>query len=275
MNNSISIVFVVAVAAGLLGFLVAHGGVAQASTDVDVSDANVDMPNAGEHYPQETSSGTISVTGYAEATMDPELFVARLGIGVTEPTAVEALDENKRVVDEVIKAVMSTGVDEDKIHTSNINIRPQYTDEDDESGMQTSVLAGYHVSNMVTVTTYNLTIAADILDRAVEAGANTVESADFTLPSSTEERIHERLLVEATSNAKHKAEIVLAQLDQEIIGVKSVDVDLKDEIEQVVDALNPLTDLLAAFTGESTSTLSSDQTFETSVVVTFLIGPKQ
>ena len=274
MNKSTSIVFVGAVAAGLLGFLVAHGGVAQASTDVDVPDTDVDIPNVGEHYPQEISSGTIAVTGYAESTMDPELFVAKLGIGITEPAAVEALGENKRIVDEVIKAILATGVAEDEIRTSNISISPQYTEEWDDFDMYTEVLAGYHVSNTVTVTTYNLTIAADILDRAVEAGANTVESVDFTLSPRTEKLVHERLLVEAASDAKHKAEIVLAQLDQEIVGVGSITVDIKDEIEQVADALGPLTDLVAAFSGESASTLSSDQTLETSVVVTFLIGPK-
>lgn len=274
MNKSASIVLVGAVAVGLLGFLVAHGGAAQASTDVDVSDADVGMLNAGEHNPQKISSGTISVTGYAETTMDPELFVARLGIGITEPTAVEALDENKRMVDEVIKAILNTGVDEDEIHTSNINISPRYIDEYDEFDMHTSVLAGYHVSNIVTVTTYNLTIAADILDMAVESGANTVESADFTLSPRTEKIVHERLLAEATSDAKHKAEIVLAQLDQEIVGVESVTVDIKDEIQQVTDALSPLTDLFSAASGELTTPLSSDQTRESSVVVTFLIGPK-
>lgn len=274
MNKSISIVLVGAVAAGLLGLLIAHGGIAQAAPDVDVSDADVDMLDIGKHHPQEISSGTISVTGYAETTMDPELLVVRFGVGITEPTAVEALDENKRMVDEVIKAIMSTGVDEDEIRTSNINISPQYTDEWDDYGMYTEVLAGYHVSNIVTVSTYNLTIAADMLDSAVEAGVNTVESVDFTLSPKTEKSVHERLLTEATSDAKHKAEIVLAQLDQEIVGVKSVTVDIKDEIEQVTDAISPLTDLFAAVSDESTSTLSSDQTRETSVVVTFLIGPK-
>lgn len=277
-KNRTSAILAGAVVAGLLGLLVAYVGVAQASTDADILGAD-------EYHPQETPSQVISVTGHAETTVDPELLVVKLGISATQFTAADALAENKRMTDEVINAILTTGVSEDEIHTSFIHIVPRYNNEiisefaDPSTGFGSDmpILAGYLVSNVVTVTTQNLTVAADLLDRAVEAGANTVESVDFTLLPETEKLIHERLLAEATSDAKNRAEIVLAQLDQEIVGVESIQTDIYDELDALVDVLDPLTSLLDLFGsagGEPTPTPTSDQTLEKSVVVTFLIGPK-
>ena len=273
MKKSASIIALVGVAAvGLLGSFMAYG-LAQTSTNGDSSDTNVAILSAGEVHLQDRSSGIISVNGYAETIVDPDLFVAKLGVSITEDTTAEALDENRRVMDEVIKAIQSVGVAEDEIRISNISIDTPHTDEQNSFDSPSFLVTGYSVSNMVTVTTDNLALAADILDTAIEAGVDRVESADFILSPDTKKLVQERLFVEATSDAKHKAEVVLAQLDQEIIGVESVTVDIKDEIEQVTNVLDPITSLLAG-KGGPMPTLSSDQMLETSIVVTFLIGPK-
>ena len=294
MNKNILFAVLAATAtAGLLGSLAAYGGTAQASPDEgapepgssasnpgsDILDLSECYPNLDKEYPAlgtcDADSlgllGSILVSGSAETSVDPDLLVVRLGVNIVEPTAAEALAENSRTLTEVVGAIMAAGITEDEISTSYLSIHPDYSDEWDESGTYKRVLTGYRATNTITVTTSNLTIAADILDGAVGAGANTVESVRFALSPQVEKEVREGLITEAVSDALNKAEIALAPLDQEILGVKSVLVD----VDEAIAPVGRLLESAAAFASVDASTpiFSSDQTIRTSVTITFVTGP--
>ncbi len=294
MNKNILFAVLAATAtAGLLGSLAAYGGTAQASPDEgapepgssasnpgsDILDLSECYPNLDKEYPalgtcdadSTNLLGSISVSGSAETSVDPDLLVVRLGVNIVEPTAAEALAENSRTLTEVVGAIMAAGITEDEISTSYLSIHPDYSDEWDESGTYKRVLTGYRATNTITVTTSNLTIAADILDGAVGAGANTVESVRFALSPQVEKEVREGLITEAVSDALNKAEIALAPLDQEILGVKSVLVDVDEALKPVGRILESA--VAFASLDASTPIFSSDQTIRTSVTITFVIGP--
>ena len=215
MNKNILFAVLAATAtAALLSSLAAYGGMAQASPDAGAYDTGAgildldecypdldkDYPALDKCYPDSTSFlGSISVSGSAEASVEPDLLIVRLGVDIVEPTAAEALAENSRVLTGVVDAIKSAGITEDEINTSYLSIRPDYSDEWDEFGMYKRVLVGYRAANTITVTTSNLTIAADILDGAVGAGANTVESVRFALSPQVEKSVREGLITEAVS----------------------------------------------------------------------------
>lgn len=292
-KNILFAVLAGAAAVGLLSSLAAYGGTAQASPDIGVHDNDTGIldldecyPTYDERYPDldkdypgldncsdlKKSTGVISVSGSADASVDPDLLIVTLGVDIVKPTAAEALAENSRVLTAVVDAITSAGVTEDEISTSYLSIYPDYESVWDEFGNYQRMLVGYRASNTITITTSNLTIAADILDGAVGAGANTVESVRFALSPQVEKDIREDLITEAVSNALNKAEIALDPLDQEIVGVQSVLVDVDEAIAPVSRILE---DAFAfAADADSTPIFSSDQTLRTFVTVTFYIGPE-
>lgn len=174
----------------------------------------------------------------------------------------------------VVDAITSVGVTEDEISTSYLSIYPDYEGVWDEFGNYQRMLVGYRASNTITIATSNLTIAADILDGAVGAGANTVESVGFALSPQVEKSIREGLIAEAVSNALDKAEIALDPLNQEIVGVQSVLVDVDEGIGPVSRILEDAFAFASAADADSTPIFSSDQTLRTFVTITFYIGPE-
>src|SRR3989337_3764416 len=81
---------------------------------------------------------------------------------------------------------------------------------------------GDEFPKILSVETKKLDLAASIIDNAVGTGVNRVDNVYFTLSPDTHLKIKDELLVDATSNAKLKAEKALLPLDHSIIGVKTV-----------------------------------------------------
>ena len=166
---------------------------------------------------------TLSVTGMATTSVEPDLLTVRFGIEIQEPTAQQALEKNSEMMNKVILALKSVGILESEISTSSLDIYPVYEYISDEFlGIQTRELVGYKVSNILSVETEKLELAATIIDHGVEAGVNRVDSVYYTLSPQRQLEFKDDLLEQAIENAKSKASKALAPLDHSVIGVKSI-----------------------------------------------------
>jgi len=213
----------------------------------------------------------LSVTGMATTSVEPDLLTVRFGIEIQEPTAQQALEKNSEMMNKVILALKSVGISESEISTSSLDIYPVYEYVNDEFlGIQTRDLVGYKVSNILSVETENLDLAATIIDHGVEAGVNRVDSVYYNLSPQRQLELKDDLLEKAIENAKSKAGKALAPLDHSVIGVKSVSLS-----EFGIPYPQPV------FRGDfaeskamssSTPVFSSEQDITTSVQVVFLIG---
>jgi uncharacterized protein YggE len=223
--------------------------------------------DAQEVTPFPSREKTITVTGMATASVDPDQLNINFGVETQEKTAKEALDSNSILMDKAISAIKSAGIPESDIGTSSFNIYPVYdSHEDKETGRTTQELVGYRVSNVVTVQTGKLGSAASIIDGAVNAGINKVDSVYFSLAPATQQKLKDDLLEKAVLNAKSKAEKALAPLDHSIIGVKSVSLD-----EFSIPMYNaPSYDMTSS--RAPTPIFSSNQDVTTSANVVFIIG---
>ena len=222
------------------------------------------------HWP-----GTLSVTGYASAMVEPELLVITLGVEAIEPTAGEALASNSRVLTAVVGALNATGVSEDEISTSYLNIHQEHEYIWDEFGQNQRIPVGYRATNVITVTTDHLDKAAEILDEATGAGATRVESVRFTISPETGQAVREGLIADAVSNARHKADLALAPLDYGIVGIDSIAVDSTEPLSRAfTDTLAFAADFARVAADASPPIFSSDQTISTAVTIVFLIGPE-
>jgi len=223
-----------------------------------------------ENGPQEK---TISVTGTASTSVEPDLLVVTFGMETQEKTAKEALDANSDAMNRVISAINIAGIKQDQISTSGFNIFPVYDGfEDPVTKRWTQELRGYQVTNTITVKTGKLDLAASIIDGAVTAGANRVDNVYFTISPDRQVILKDDLIGRAVENAKEKAEKALTPLEYTIVGVKAV--SLSDfAMPSPMPMYNMAFDSMA---GKSAPTpiFSADQDINTSASVVFLIGSK-
>ncbi|MCH8833460.1 MAG: SIMPL domain-containing protein [Thaumarchaeota archaeon] len=182
-----------------------------------------DNQATAEITPFPSREKVISVTGTATASVEPDLLIMTFGVETQEKTAKQALESNSQLMNGVVEAIKSTGISEDELSTTRLNIFPVYDSYRDKiTGKYTQELIGYRVTNTITVETNNLDSAADVIDGAVEAGVNRVDSVYFTLSPAKELDVKDQLIAKAVLNAKAKAENALSPLNHKIIGVKAI-----------------------------------------------------
>lgn len=234
--------------------------------------ATYNQANAEEVTPFPTREKTISVTGVATTSVDPDLLTVNFGTETQEKTAQQALASNSEMMNKVISALKTAGISVDEISTSSINIYPVYESYQDEMKRYRSELVGYKVSNIISVETKKLDSAAAIIDGAVSAGVNRVDSVYFSLSPEKQMTLKDKLIEDAVLNAKQKAENALTPLNHEIIGVKSISLS-----EFAMPYPTPMYDGYAMAESSMkmaapTPVFSSDQDITTSANVVFLIG---
>ena len=227
---------------------------------------------AEEVTPFPSREKTISVSGLATMSVEPDLLTVTFGTETQEKTAQQALVSNSEMMNNVISAIKSAGITDEEISTSSLSIYPVYESYRDESDRYRTELIGYEVSNIISVETRNLDLAAAIIDGAVSAGVNRVDSVYFSLSPEKHLALKDKLLEDAILNAKEKASNALAPLDHKIIGVKSVSLS-----EFGIPYPQPMFKgdfamAESAISSAPTPVFSSDQDVSTSAHVVFLIG---
>ena len=91
-------------------------------------------------------SATISVTGTATASVDPDIFTVRLGVSTQDKNAGMALSSNSKTMENVIAGVMGAGINRDEISTSSLKVYPVYGDYDYDKNE--SPIVGFTVATM-------------------------------------------------------------------------------------------------------------------------------
>jgi len=218
---------------------------------------------------------TISVTGTATTSVEPDLLVITFGVETQEVTAKQALDVNSQTMTGIIDAIKLTGITEDEINTSRFNIYPVYEGyEDPTTKRWKQDLTGYQVTNTITVETANLALAADIIDGAVTAGANRVDNVSFELSPEKYMQLKDDLIEKAIVNAQTKAENALRPLDYSITGVKAVSLSEFGGFPPPLPMFGMAFDqsIERSFASSPTPVFSSEQDVSTTTNVIFLIG---
>jgi len=227
---------------------------------------------AQETTPFPSREKVISVTGTATTSVDPDRLVIQFGVETQEKTAKASLETNSQLMTNVVNAIMAVGITEDELSTSRMNISPIYDYYNEPQGKRTQELVGYRVSNILMVETSSLDKAADIIDGAVEAGVNRIDSVYFTLSPQKQTQFKDLLLEDAVMNAKSKAEKALAPLNHKIIGVKLVSLSEFGMPPPMPYLRDGFVMAESASMKAATPVFSSDQEITTTASVIFLIG---
>ena len=218
------------------------------------------------------SEQTISVTGSATASSDPDTLIVVLGVESEAKTANESLSKNSNSLNSVISALTNSGICKDDIQTSNFRIYPLYDSIKDSNGNYQQILIGYRVSNILSIQTDKIDSAGDIIDAAVSSGANRVDNVSFQLSEGKLQKIADNLIADAINDAKQKAEKALVPLKQKIVGVKSVVIH-DNTMPYYEPTFRTAYDGMAESAMKSAPIMSGEEEIRTDVSVVFYISP--
>jgi hypothetical protein len=154
-----------------------------------------------------TPSG-ISAT--AEATVSAQPDLARIDVGVVTqaPSAREAASKNAQLLERVLAAVRPAAGAAAAIKTVSYALSPVHV-YPREGGEPT--ITGYRASNTVRVEMTDLARVGPVIDAATGAGANEIQSLQFTLKD--EEATRAQALRDASRSARAKAEAIASALN--------------------------------------------------------------
>lgn len=150
-------------------------------------------------------SRTITVVGTGTAHLPPDVVHVNLGVQTRGVDIGEAVQENNRVAEAVMAAVKAAGVAEEDIQTSyfNVSTQPKY----DEFGNPTGEVT-YWVDNTLMVSLRQVDGLGDLLQKALNAGANSVQGVNYTVDDPEAALAGAR--TEALEDARRQAEQLAA-----------------------------------------------------------------
>jgi len=169
--------------------------------------AEQSKPTPSPYLPTDHAPRTLRVEGTGEAKAEPDEGWVDVAVETRAPTAKAAGEENARRTQQVIAALTAAGIDRKDIDTQYYTIYPEYSPPKPDSEPR---LLGYRVSNTLSVHTRELARMGDIIDRALAAGADRVDSLRFAL--SHEDAVRAEALRQAAERAHRQAEVLASSL---------------------------------------------------------------
>ncbi|WP_158814744.1 SIMPL domain-containing protein [Methylocapsa sp. S129] len=152
----------------------------------------------------EAARPTIETTGESTVGARPDFATITIGEQSAAKTAQAALADNSKATAALIEALKGAGVEAKDIQTSDFSIRPQMSNVG-RSGGEPTTIVGYSVSNRVRATLHDLTRLGDVLDKAVAAGANSVNGIQFGVANAS--ILLDEARKAAFADARRKAEL--------------------------------------------------------------------
>src|ERR671919_3167549 len=171
---------------------------------------------------ENNTNTTLSVSGSAITKIRPDRVFISLGVETTDTTANGSLASNSMLMNQAITALRNLGIMENETSTSVFNIFPNYNYT--ESGTRLNI-TGFTATNSIQIESSKIDNVSSWIDTAVAAGANNINTIEFTISNKKLEDTRNMLIVEAISNARQKADIASAAVGLKIIGVESIVVE--------------------------------------------------
>jgi hypothetical protein len=163
----------------------------------------------------DSSGRTITVNGSGSTSGDPDMATITLGVEQRNESIADAYSEVNQTLDTIIQQLTDLGISEDDIQTADLNI---FTDErpprPDENSMVGETQRSFRVMNRVNVVVRDLSLLEDVIDTAVNAGANNIFGLNFSIndPSDLEAQARVQALEEARARAQQIADAIGVEL---------------------------------------------------------------
>lgn len=176
------------------------------------------------------SERTITVSESGEVSAEPDLAVLQVGVEASGDDPGTVRDDLAERADALYDALVEYGVAEDNITTSRFRIRERVDRErmradgvepGSEEDLEPYVY--YLGTHSYRVEGHAVDDTGDVVDTAVDAGADTVGRIEFTLSEEKREELRQDALEEAIENADTEAEFIAEQVDGSVVEATHVD----------------------------------------------------
>lgn len=157
--------------------------------------------------PQPSSIPTIEVVGNAETRATPDLATLIIAIETHASTAALAGAGNAKLSNRIAQALKDKLGDRGTIQTGAYALAPDYRQRE---GEMSSRIVGYGAMNSVTVETQALDLMGPLIDAALGAGANRIESVNFSLRNNIAAR--GEAIANAAKDAQGQAQVLATAL---------------------------------------------------------------
>jgi uncharacterized protein len=151
---------------------------------------------------------TIQVSGSGEAHAAPDYATLNLAIETHAKTAAEAAERNAELAQKINQALTQKLGGKGKISTGGYSLDPEYNNPQADERPR---IEGYQAQNSITVETASLDLMGPLIDTAIAAGANRVNSLDFSLRDNTKAR--NDAIASAAHDAQAQAQALAASLN--------------------------------------------------------------
>lgn len=161
----------------------------------------------------------ITVTGQSELSVEPDQAELYIKVRTEASTAIAAKDQNAEISDDVIDALRAEGVRKDDIESYQYRI---YPNQKWNSITRDYENLGYVNEHILKVVTDDVDSVGELIDAAIDAGANGLDRVDFTLSDDYEADVREQAMIIASSEAKQKAEVLTSNLGVNLGKITSI-----------------------------------------------------
>lgn len=178
-------------------------------------------PNPVEHI--------VSVSGSAKEKIVPDLLRIQMRVETQDKNATVSQRNNAETSTTLKNKLLALGISENEIQTSSYSLYPVYESVQNCEGTKDyckweNVLKGYRAVQTVEIKTTNLKQGGAVLDIVSEIGTNTVfvDSVNFMLKDETKMALEKKLLKQAGTDAKERAQNIADGLGVKLGKVTSI-----------------------------------------------------
>ena len=149
----------------------------------------------------DSNNNTMNLNGKGAVQVKPDIAVVSLGVITENLDLNAALKENTTKMSKVIASLINMGIKEKDIKTESYNIELIY---DYVDGKQ--IFKGYRIRNILSVTVRDISTVGEVINTAIDNGANVVNSINFTV--SNPALYYREALTLAIKDAVEKASVI-------------------------------------------------------------------
>jgi uncharacterized protein YggE len=144
---------------------------------------------------------SITISTQQDAKVAPDRATISISVQTKAKTAAAAAANNAKKQTEVISALHSIGLSNDRLSTSGYFVQPDYRYEQNKEPQ----LVGYTATNSITVEIRDMQSIGKVIDAALGAGANQIGSPEFY--ASNTDSARQQALATAIAKARVDAQV--------------------------------------------------------------------
>lgn len=170
----------------------------------------------------------IQTRATGEIITAPDRAEISFAVVIEDPDVRAAQRENAEKMDRCIQALKRAGLTSDDMKTTGYSIRQVTKNIDPETGARLPddrQVEVYRVTNTLLVTLKDIDRAGEMIDIAVDNGANHVNYISFTLSDEKQRSLRAEALQQAVKKSRADADVVALALGLAIRDVKEVVID--------------------------------------------------